>query len=318
MRKFDEVHHPESCWNKAGEHERLFILLGRDAAAPATIRYWARERIRLGLNKAGDAQLANAEIAAGQMDYDLRIGGRPMPIQVQPLTADELKFGVDPKVGEAIDRLAKRTTSADRTCGGDPIMSDDQRARAYGRPIVRIDGVEYDCAPFVLQQVSEGGWLSAEAMQSMRELKRCEGGVYFGLDQLKDWARRVHAGEMVGMPHEAVTTVLEMANKLHDDEQTQAADFTTDVATNTVEVPDFCTTNQHVDVAHPVGPGPKFVPMPKYDISEAMTPLPYVLEGRGPTRTEAFKDIVRSLLVGGMPLTAILANAEQAATPQIG
>jgi hypothetical protein len=79
MRKIDEKDHPSSCWNKAKDTERLFVLLERDAAAPATIRAWIAERIRLGLNQPGDAKLKEAEELAACMvapkTLDLRTKG---------------------------------------------------------------------------------------------------------------------------------------------------------------------------------------------------------------------------------------------------
>lgn len=68
MLKRDELASPTSCLNKAGESEMLFVLLGRDDAAPATIRFWIAERIRLGKNAAGDAKLAEAEECARSME----------------------------------------------------------------------------------------------------------------------------------------------------------------------------------------------------------------------------------------------------------
>ena len=38
MIKRDETDYSESCWNKARDNERLFVLLARDVAAPAAIR----------------------------------------------------------------------------------------------------------------------------------------------------------------------------------------------------------------------------------------------------------------------------------------
>jgi hypothetical protein len=63
MRKCDEARVANSCWNKASEDEFIFAILGRDAAGPATIRAWIKERIRLGLNDLGDEQLRKAEDA---------------------------------------------------------------------------------------------------------------------------------------------------------------------------------------------------------------------------------------------------------------
>jgi hypothetical protein len=52
----------------AAEDEMVFVLLGRDAAAPAAIRAWIMERIRLGKNESGDAQLADAGRIADAME----------------------------------------------------------------------------------------------------------------------------------------------------------------------------------------------------------------------------------------------------------
>lgn len=60
MRKKDEIADPNSCLNRAREDEWCFTLLGRDLAAPAAVRAWAYERIRLGKNTAADPQIAEA------------------------------------------------------------------------------------------------------------------------------------------------------------------------------------------------------------------------------------------------------------------
>lgn len=64
MRKRDELTVPGSCMNKAHERELIFVLLGRDPAAPAAIRAWIAERIRLGKNQPEDSQLLMAGIDA--------------------------------------------------------------------------------------------------------------------------------------------------------------------------------------------------------------------------------------------------------------
>ena len=61
MTKAQELANTNSCWNKADDHEMVFILLGRDLAAPAAIRAWIDERIRLGKNKPTDRQIVTAE-----------------------------------------------------------------------------------------------------------------------------------------------------------------------------------------------------------------------------------------------------------------
>lgn len=72
MRKCDEISHPKSCWNKARDTERLFILLERDLAAPGTITDWADRRVRLGKNKEDDPQILEARGLAQNMLGTLR------------------------------------------------------------------------------------------------------------------------------------------------------------------------------------------------------------------------------------------------------
>lgn len=60
MIKRDEIADPSSCWNKAGDGERVFVILERDVAAPDTVREWCRLRIALGKNKLGDPQISEA------------------------------------------------------------------------------------------------------------------------------------------------------------------------------------------------------------------------------------------------------------------
>lgn len=70
MIKRDEIEHPESCFNKAQDDERVFVMLARDAAAPATIRFWIAERLRLGKNKPDDAQILEAYECAKRMEIE--------------------------------------------------------------------------------------------------------------------------------------------------------------------------------------------------------------------------------------------------------
>lgn len=68
MRKRDELRDPKSCMSRASDDEMTFVLLGRDRAAPATIRAWIAERIRLGRNKPDDDQIIEAERCAETME----------------------------------------------------------------------------------------------------------------------------------------------------------------------------------------------------------------------------------------------------------
>ena len=70
MLKHDEINEPQSCWNKARDGERVFVLLGRDVAAPAAIRAWCSWRISEGKNVASDPQIVEAFEYARLMEID--------------------------------------------------------------------------------------------------------------------------------------------------------------------------------------------------------------------------------------------------------
>lgn len=71
MRKTEELKNPDSCMNRALPDEMTFILLGRDIAAPATIREWCRLRCALGKNSPEDDQIREALACADVMDAEL-------------------------------------------------------------------------------------------------------------------------------------------------------------------------------------------------------------------------------------------------------
>jgi hypothetical protein len=78
MLKTEETANPQSCWNKGRHDERMFVLLARDEAAPAAIRAWCAERVRLGKNKLGDPQIEEAMLCAALMeDERKRINYKP-------------------------------------------------------------------------------------------------------------------------------------------------------------------------------------------------------------------------------------------------
>lgn len=68
MEKLREVTQFNSCWNKAKNDEIVFILLGRDKATPATIRFWVDERIAFGLNHPEDPQIKEAIACARRIE----------------------------------------------------------------------------------------------------------------------------------------------------------------------------------------------------------------------------------------------------------
>lgn len=72
MMKHEELHNPTSCLNRAREYELIFVLLARDVAAPAAIRAWVAERLRLDKNQPGDRQITEALECARSMEETQR------------------------------------------------------------------------------------------------------------------------------------------------------------------------------------------------------------------------------------------------------
>jgi hypothetical protein len=70
MRKRDELNNEAGCMSRARDDEMTFVLLGRDMAAPVAIRAWIAERIRIGKNQPGDAQILEAEQCAKTMEFE--------------------------------------------------------------------------------------------------------------------------------------------------------------------------------------------------------------------------------------------------------
>lgn len=68
MLKRQELSDPNSCLNRAKDNEMIFVLLGRDPASPETIRFWIKERIRLGKNQLNDHQIVSANEVAEVME----------------------------------------------------------------------------------------------------------------------------------------------------------------------------------------------------------------------------------------------------------
>lgn len=73
MKKSDESRDPRSCWNKAKDDELLFVLLARDPAAAATVRFWVAERVRLGKNQHGDPQTTTALNWADEVELAAKV-----------------------------------------------------------------------------------------------------------------------------------------------------------------------------------------------------------------------------------------------------
>ncbi len=72
MRKKDELSKEHTCMQHAHPDEMTFVLLSRDAAAPAAIRAWVAERLRLGKNAEDDPQITEALACACTMENEGR------------------------------------------------------------------------------------------------------------------------------------------------------------------------------------------------------------------------------------------------------
>lgn len=77
MIKSEELANPNSCLSKAKDDEMVFVLLGRDVAAPAAIQEWIDERIDLEKNTESDAQIQEAYACIDRMiEYQKKLGKR--------------------------------------------------------------------------------------------------------------------------------------------------------------------------------------------------------------------------------------------------
>lgn len=58
---------PNSCLNRAGHHERLFVLMARDHSAPVAIEAWIKHRLATGKNQPTDQQIKDAQDCVDEM-----------------------------------------------------------------------------------------------------------------------------------------------------------------------------------------------------------------------------------------------------------
>ena|SRR6195256_1923623 len=72
MRKKDELSLDNTCMAHAHPEEMVFVLIGRDVAAPVAVRAWVAERIRLGKNVSTDSQIVEALRIADTMELEGR------------------------------------------------------------------------------------------------------------------------------------------------------------------------------------------------------------------------------------------------------
>lgn len=76
MLKRLEISDPNSCLNKAGDDELIFVIRDVDVAAPGTVRDWCSRRIKAGKNQPGDAQITEALQWADKVEEGLRVSGK--------------------------------------------------------------------------------------------------------------------------------------------------------------------------------------------------------------------------------------------------
>ena len=70
MRRLEEVQNPLSCLNRAKPNELVFVLLGRDVAAPGVIRMWCAKRVTMQKNTWDDDQIVEALTLADAMELE--------------------------------------------------------------------------------------------------------------------------------------------------------------------------------------------------------------------------------------------------------
>lgn len=106
MRKIHEITNPASCLLRARMDEQVFVLLGRDAAAPVAIRAWVEERIRLGKNVIADEQIQEALTCAVLMERERSAVQSPSTQQASPKGAQGVTEGLTLSNAEQAGREA--------------------------------------------------------------------------------------------------------------------------------------------------------------------------------------------------------------------
>lgn len=159
MRKVKELFIETSCFNKARPAELIFVLLGRDVAAPAAIRTWVMERLRLGKNQDSDPQIKEALDLAGKMELERDTGEEHEPEAGQHLRTDWYKaLAVSnlPAVDEALRNFTD-SGSEDNAVGlVQAILDSQHHSVAAGHPT----GV-FLIAQERVRQVTSEGWDAA-------------------------------------------------------------------------------------------------------------------------------------------------------------
>lgn len=124
MRKRDEIQRENTCLSHAHPEEMVFVLLGRDAAAADTIRYWCGLRILLGKNTEADPQIVEARQCARTMDEE----GRMWTERAEELVSALASAGGDPLARWRADARERVASVLDARAGfAVKYLDDDQR-----------------------------------------------------------------------------------------------------------------------------------------------------------------------------------------------
>lgn len=76
MKKQDEISNPDSCLNKAGDDEIIFVLRAHDRAAPFAVRFWITQARARG---APQAKLDAAQEIVNEMEAWQAVNGAKVP-----------------------------------------------------------------------------------------------------------------------------------------------------------------------------------------------------------------------------------------------
>lgn len=76
MIKSEEISNPDSCLNKAGDEEPVFVLRAHDRTAPFTVRFWITQARGRG---APEAKLKEAQEIVDEMEAWQAANGAKVP-----------------------------------------------------------------------------------------------------------------------------------------------------------------------------------------------------------------------------------------------
>ena len=145
MRAEKELNEPTSCLNKAFPQEMVFVLLGRDPAAPYAIRNWTARRIALGKNKSSDEQLKEALVCADTME-----------VQAEQPTALEMLRNTEPTESMRNLMLMRAGTDLMALCHGASKRAGWWTNLQTGMPTVNEPRIVAEKLMLIVSEIAEG------------------------------------------------------------------------------------------------------------------------------------------------------------------